>query len=342
VKHFPVVTVAAKILWPFSKAIIQGVRAPLVGLVGSAVASSFGAFTALVLPGFAGFLVWEFKENWKLYRATRPRALKEIAIGHHGESMVAFLKLGFHSGTIPKAYAKLRRAAWKGDERAVAKHREALHHVEEAISKFADRELIAMLNEAKSFCADDVGVTRVELGSNRVEIEIAAPSVANEPLAIVFEEQSGWLLARIARAGWVNALPDAQRRIFEAALAGFYKLAGVDVVREQLEHALGGDGASPAYDIAAEGLVVWPGRGYQTELVYDLRSRELAPVVRGSFTGQPPRLAGRDVLFGRQLIAWQPWAETWERIAAGDDPPPIVAGPSLLPERSSRRAQAAV
>ena len=35
------------------------------------------------------------------------------AIGHHGETMVQFLRPGFRSGTLPKLYAKLRRASRK-------------------------------------------------------------------------------------------------------------------------------------------------------------------------------------------------------------------------------------
>ena len=67
--------------------------------------------TVLVLPGLAGFLVWELKENWKLYRASRAKELGPRAIGHHGETVGRLLRPGFHSGTIPKLFTKLRRAA---------------------------------------------------------------------------------------------------------------------------------------------------------------------------------------------------------------------------------------
>ena len=108
--------------------------------------------------------------------------------------MVGFMKPGFHSGTIPKLYAKLRRATWKGDERGIAKHREGLHHVVEAIEKFADRELVSLLDEAASFRADDVRVEVVEMGSNRVQIMLACPSRGHTPAVITFEQQSGWVV----------------------------------------------------------------------------------------------------------------------------------------------------
>jgi hypothetical protein len=119
IKHFPVVTVAAKLMIPFIQPIGEAVTSGTTGLLGPALAKGLAGFTVLMLPGFAGFLVWELKENWKLYRASRPEALQPLAIGHHGESMIGFLRPGFHSGTIPKLFTKLRRAAWRGDERGV-------------------------------------------------------------------------------------------------------------------------------------------------------------------------------------------------------------------------------
>lgn len=327
VKHFPTVTVAAKLMIPILKPLNEAIRNPLVGVVGPSLAGGFAVFTVLVIPGLAGFLVWELKENWKLYERTRPRELHPVAIGHHGESMVGFLKPGFHSGTIPKLFTKLRRAAWKNDAHGIGKHKEALHHVEEAIWKFADRELVSLLDEAQQFRHSDVIVIAVELASNRVQIELACASVSPEKCMIQFEMQSGWLLAQVRRRGWVDKLDATQRAIFEIALAGFYKLAGVDLVREQVEVTLGG---SP-YDVADDGIVVWPGKGYDTEAVYDLRSDRLQPVVRGVAMGaKPPVLAGRHAIYGKEPLQWKTWEGTWQTLASGGAPPSIIAGPPLL------------
>lgn len=327
VKHFPTVTVAAKLTLPFSPQMIHAIRQPLIGPLGRSLAGGFAGFTVFVIPGLAGFLVWELKENWKLYERTRPRELHPVAIGHHGESMVGFLKPGFHSGTIPKLFTKLRRAAWKNDAHGIGKHKEGLHHVEEAIWKFADRELVSLLDEAQQFKHSDVAVTAVELASNRVQIELACPSVGEGVCTIQFEMQSGWLLAQVRRRGWVNQLEADPRAIFEIALAGFYKLAGVDVVREQIAATLDG---SP-YDIADDGIVVWPGKAYETEAVYDLRSDRLQPVVRGVAMGaKPPVIAGRHAIYGKEPLRWQTWESTWQTLAEGNTPPKIIAGPPLL------------
>jgi hypothetical protein len=340
IKHFPVVTVAAKIALPFSPAMIRAISGPASQLMGSALGASFAAFTVFVVPGLAGFLVWEFKENWKLYRKTRPKTLPQVSIGHHGETMVGFLKPGFHSGTIPKRFTKLRRAAWKADERGVAKHREELHHLEEAIHKFADRELVSMLNQAAAFRSDGVAVHHVAIGSNRAQIELASPGVSPAPARIAFEYQSGWMIASVPERGWIDRLDDHQRQIFEIALAGFYKRAGIDLVREQLEHVIAGDGVLPSYDISEDGLIVWPGHGYQTEAVYDLRAPVPAPKLRGApRAGELPSFAGRHALYLREVLSWAAWTSVWEQLARGEEPRQIVMGPSLV-RRSAAPATA--
>src|SRR5262249_3237653 len=99
-KHFPVVTVAAKLLVPFWVPLTKFLAEPLLFL-GELPAYAI-AFVALhTLPGAAGFLVWELKENWRLYRANRALALGPVVIGSHGETMTRLLRPGFHSGTLP-------------------------------------------------------------------------------------------------------------------------------------------------------------------------------------------------------------------------------------------------
>jgi hypothetical protein len=343
IKHFPVVTVAAKLIIPFIPAILEGVSGPASSLMGPTLGNGFAGFTVLVLPGLAGFLVWELKENWKLYRATRSKALRPLAIGHHGETVSSFLKPGFHSGTIPKLFTKLRRAAWKDDERGVARQKEGLHHVEEAIATFVDRQLVSMLNEVSTFRANDVALHHVDIGSNRVQITLACPSVSAAPAVIRFEQQSGWLVASLAEPGWIDGLSDDQRQIVEIALAGFYKLSGADILREQVEHALrDGTRNAPPYDIADDGLVVWPGARFETEIVYDLRTPKLSPAVRGDDPDvHVIDLAGRHAIFGREPLYWAVWSTTWRQIAAGElVQQKIVAGPSLLRRRDDRVAAA--
>jgi hypothetical protein len=340
IKHFPVVTVTHKIMLPMIPTIFAALQNTSTSLFGKTIGGGIATFTLLVIPGIAGFLVWEFKANWRLYRATRAAHVKQVVIGSHGETMLGFLKPGFHSGTVPKLFTKLRRAAWRGDEKGVAKQREGLHHCEESIHNFVERELVAMLNEATAFKAGDVSCAHIGIGSNRVQIDLQCPSHGPDPLAIRFEFQSGWMVANIPHPGWLDRMDDGQRKIFETALAGFYKQCGVDIVREQMEHALKGDGeTSPPYDIADEGMLVWPGNGYESEAVYDLESKHLSPTLRGAhFDGDAPTIAGRHAIFGREPVPWSKWATAWAQIARDETPMSIVLGPPLLAPRNTVRA----
>lgn len=331
IKHFPVVTVAAKIILPFIPAMLGGLAAATTPLLGPELANGFAAFTIIVLPGLAGFLVWELKENWKLYRATRSKVLQPIVIGHHGETMSRLLRPGFHSGTIPKLFTKLRRAAWRSDESAVTKAKQGLHHVEEAVAVFAARQFASILAEAEAFRADDLAVTGVELGSNRVEIKVACPSVSPEPAAIRIELEAEWLVAGIARLGWLAALDDDQRGIVEVALAGFYKQAAIQIVHEQIEHVLRTNDAPPRYAITDEGLLFWPGHSFATEVSYDLRSRRLRRKVRGAPYGDAlPRLRGRHAVFGYEPLYRTIWTTAWHQIMRSITPMRVVPGPRLL------------
>jgi hypothetical protein len=331
IKHFPVVTVAAKIILPFIPAMLSGIAAAATPLMGRQLGNGFAAFTVLVLPGLAGFLVWELKENWKLYRASRSKVLERIVIGHHGETMVRLLRPGFHSGTIPKLFTKRRRAAWRRDHRSVARAREALHHVEEAIYLFATRRLANMLAEAAAFRASDVAIAHVEIGANWIEIEVTCPSVARASATLRIELLAGWLLAGIARPGWFEALDDEQLRVLEVALAGFYKFAAIDLSREQLEHLLAVEGkAPPRYGVAEEGLLLWPGDGFETEVSYKLHSSRLRRRVRGRYDGMLPSLRGKHAMFGREPVYWSMWATAWQQIGRGATPMRVIVGPPLV------------
>src|SRR5262249_7308224 len=91
--------------------------------------------TFYLLPDAVTFLFWEMRENWRLYRANRPVTLKRAAVGPQGETIGGLLHLGFHSGTVPRLYARLRtaeRLAVRTDEWRMARtQRQALQGVEE-------------------------------------------------------------------------------------------------------------------------------------------------------------------------------------------------------------------
>src|SRR5262249_44926347 len=110
IKHFPTVTVAHKMTAPFLLLVLPGLlEGPPLGL--TRVTANLVAVTCqMLLPGVFGFLVWELKENWRLYQKNRPKTLQASIVGSHGETIPRLLRPGFHSGTLPRCYARLRRA----------------------------------------------------------------------------------------------------------------------------------------------------------------------------------------------------------------------------------------
>jgi hypothetical protein len=317
------------------------------------ISGTVAGVTVFLLPSVFGFLAWELKENYKLYRATRPDRLTSAPVGTHGETMRGLLVLGFHSGTVPKLYERLRRAAQREDEEAVVslrtprldggpggdglgRFREGIRQVEQAVRRFVDRELVAILHRCPRWTFGELEVARVDLGSNRIRVELGCSELSAAPCTLTFEEQSGFVVAGVSEPGFLGALRARSELgvlLFENALAGFYQRAEVDLVREQIEAELG-EGAH--YDVADEGLLVWPGQDYQSELVYRIdtrRSRPITPKVRGVAPTTPPSVldTGR-MLYRQQEVSWVAWVAAWGAADHdGVDVPRLLPGRSILP-----------
>src|SRR5262249_35225996 len=120
-----------------------------------------------------------------------------------------------------------------------------------------------------------------------------------------FEEQSGWLVAGISEPGWIADLGPREASLFAAALAGLYKRAGVDLVREEIAARLP---ARAPYDIAPEGLVVWD-PSWKTETVHRL---------------DPER--DPSWFFSHRPLPWDAWVAFWSskgldaRLTPGGEP----------------------
>src|SRR5262249_15788248 len=105
---FPVCALATKVilgLLPVIYAWLRAVFTPMLGEFGTCALATWLVFW---LPDVFGFLFWEMKENWSLYRSNRGPTPEPVLIGTHGETMRRLLQPGFHSGTIPKLFARLR------------------------------------------------------------------------------------------------------------------------------------------------------------------------------------------------------------------------------------------
>ncbi len=337
IKHFPVVTVSHKLVLTT----LTFPVATLLQKVGYDQATAY-SMTFLMLsgiPGVFGFIAWELKENWKLYKANRPATLRSARIGHHGESLLRLLRPGFHSGTIPKLFARRRRAARKAGQNPnvnkQARYAEKMHHESEGLRHFFDRELITLLKESRTFRERRLSVEHIELATNRISVLILDEDQPYQSARIEFADQSGWLIANVANPGWLVEMTDEDRAVFRTALAGIYKLAAVDLVREQIESRLIAPPlpsieGSPKphtfvkapfikpqfhpYDISSAGLVVWPHGHYEAEVHYALdesptttpRPRSLARA-----TGLTP-LPIESILFREHSVSWDDWQAYWE------------------------------
>jgi hypothetical protein len=323
IKHFPVVTVGHKLMLPFLLVLYQFLLEQL-GFLGPVLGRGFVVVTIFFLPGICGFLVWELKENWRLYRANRAAVLRPVIVGSHGETVLRLLRPGFHSGTVPKLYRKLRKARRQHDHAAEHRAGEGLHHVEEEVRHLVEREFLHLLAQSRSWGGQRLELRRVGLSGNRIRLELACHELDEESLVVVFDHCAGWLVAGIEHPGWLGRLAEGQRQALRAALAGLYKLAGVDLVREQVGAAF-----APArvhFEVAAAGLVVRPESGGAA--VYALDDQR---VLRAAGAAMPALESAR-LLFGGVPLPWAAWVEAWERDQVGKGlPANFLAGVPLLP-----------
>jgi hypothetical protein len=301
--------------------------------------------TLWLLGSGIAFFLWEMQENWRLFRANRSPRLRAIVVGRYGETMLHLLKPGAHSGTIPRLFAQLRRAergAYRtGNWRAARTYRQALRDVARSVQLFAERELLALLQQSKAWGNQPVRVGQVLLSCNRIRIELAHAAFPEEPVWLAFEQRFGWLLGSLQGPGWLQHLPAAHAQIFTTALAGIYKIAGVDFVREQLASLLPID--VPGYDITDHELIVWTSHRNGQAITYDLGEgqdqlrprRENGKVVQGA-----PVLNARRLFFSRMPLTWQNWVEFWQKDHEGQNHAHLLSDSvMLLRLESEQRSQ---
>ena len=307
IKHFPVVTVSHKIILP-----TVGMVASAFQSVGISVgrARTLAAVTVTSIPGIFGFLAWELRANWKLYRANRPENLKPIAIGSHGETMARLLRPGFHSGTVPKLFARLRKSERYGDKPAagVASHQnqEAAAHIVQAVVHFIGREFVFRLNQHPLWRETPVslcdGEHAVRLGPTRITIELCSPAMDPAPAHIFFEHRAGWIVAGVDQPGWMAHVSQAQAPLLAAGLLGLYKVAGVDIVKEQIERLFAP--RPVAFELTREQITFWPDRQFDTPIVRLLTLSDNSSDATNQFSV-------RQLLLRYVTVTWNEWVRIW-------------------------------
>ncbi|MCL6503578.1 MAG: hypothetical protein K6T86_12920 [Pirellulales bacterium] len=316
VKHFPVVTVSHKILISLAPMLQPVFDSSLGPLVGKAWANALLGALLFVTPGIFGYLVWELKENWRLYEANRPAALRPVRVGHHGETVVQLLRPGFHSGTLPKAFHRLRRALRKQSPaspgRKARKARARVEAVTRAVQHFAERELIGLLSLPGVWDGPSIEVAGVQAGTNRLQIVLALPEASPENLVVTLADISGVLTAQVSQAGWLLRLPPATAEVFSAALAGFYKMCGVELIWEQLDGAIDLEQHACLIDSR---LLVWPAASPENVAYYNLADAPLLPPrnAEGELLSGHPTLERDEILFSHKPLWWKRWVDTWRQ-----------------------------
>jgi hypothetical protein len=236
IKHFPVVTVSHKLLVPM----IPMAAANLAAATGmrKRLALTTVTFISTAIPGVFGFLAWELKENWRLYAANRPRLLVPVRVGRHGESMRRLLVPGFHSGTIPKLFARLRRQRkGRGTARvgAASRAEEQLVELGHDVAAVVDDECLGLLRRTRLLGDVAIEVAGVRLATNRVVLDLAADQLGPEPLRLEWVQGGPTLSRRIAASGWLDRLSADRQRLVQLALAGLDCLCGVDFVSREAD-----------------------------------------------------------------------------------------------------------
>src|SRR5262249_10216158 len=141
-----------------------------------------------------------------------------------------------------------------GQWRTARAYRHQLLEVEEALKLFVERELLVLLHQSQAWHDKPLRAGKVELATNLIRVDLDHVAHPHEPARWAFSEKSGWLLVYIEQAGWLHKLSPGQTEALTIALAGWYKLAGVDVVREQVQAGLAGRGLT--YAIESKGLAL--------------------------------------------------------------------------------------
>jgi hypothetical protein len=136
----------------------------------------------------------------------------------------------------------------------------------------------------------------------------------------------------VLEPGWLPRISADQRQTLAAALAGLYKMAGVDVTREQIAARL--PATTFAYTITDDGLVVWTAAESGQDVVYDLSAgAELPPrPLDGVGPVGMPVLDATRLLFSNAPVTWTDWVRTWDADHASNE----ERMPAVLPDSGTQ------
>ena len=134
------------------------------------------------------------------------------------------------------------------------------------------------------------------------------PDAGAGRLEVTFQEMGGRL---VPTNGWTTTARASD--VLQLALAGFDKVAGADLRRDDIESLVG----PVPHEVTAEGLTVWPDD--QSEVVYDLNAEpEIRPRVVAGKPSLLPAVPAERLLFRRRPVPWDGWVAAWDNLNAPD------------------------
>ncbi len=306
IKHFPTVTIGHKFMLVL--------LVPLAGQLEQLGLEKAMAITSAFLfifgvPGFFGFMVWELKENWRLYAANRPERLPRLRIGSHGESFLSLFRPGFHSGTIAKMFRRLRHSQGIKRLRIFSE----LTHQRETLARSLGRygEALFRLATASSPDGGFSSQSRPVLRLHRLGLRgicVQASFDGRPPLEFAYEAigHRCWLLRKESSG---HNLPHLEALIAKN-LAGLDAAFGVQVRSSDLPQL------APAAKWQTDGhtLMVEAGEVLEPRFLLDSPDQPL-PQVEGKEPA--PFVVDLDVIDAReQTPEWSSWVAYWDNAKA--------------------------
>lgn len=306
-----------KVLSPFT----YGLLVPLESWFNIVLIKEVSAPLALIvsfLPAaFLTFIIWELKENRKLFFLNRPPEITAAPITKQGQTLSDILNPSNYGHTLPAIYAKLRKferdAQTTGDWVHSRKQRELLEDINSALQEFLKREFLPVLSNCIYWKDNPLAISDIRLGHNNIFMKFKKAN-SKFSITLLFEWASGWVRTQVIDQEGSDELNEDQHHSFESALLGLYKKSGVDLVHSQLEKALAQFPVPVSHQIIQSGVKVWPSGNMQEAVLYRLEegvpSDPESPYSMTNPSWNPPK----DVqfYFPNVDLNWDRWTKLWD------------------------------
>ncbi|RME85665.1 MAG: hypothetical protein D6785_04145, partial [Planctomycetota bacterium] len=241
---FPIVSITFKIFAVNPDLYVKLIHlfdSTLVLILPKKIAYGLAYMTAFFFTGIFGFLAWELQENWKLYKRNNPHKIQPVIIGSHGETMIQLLRKGFHSGTLPKLYRKIRylqsQFLSKLDYSPILQVEEEIHHIQQSVKTFGEREFLLPLEFIELFQKGNHKISQVEISSHHIWLDFTFEVKGQVfRIHISFQEKKGYLFGSFRWEGIdPSMIPDDLKKILSILLVVFFQKGGVEILENDIQ-----------------------------------------------------------------------------------------------------------